>query len=99
MRINRRTMFSQRRNLFKNKQTNKQTNRNRLGIVAHICNPSTWEVEAERRGTQLHPCCDSLCMLGLGSYLIRRCGPVGVGVSLGVGFKILILAAWKPVFH
>ena len=29
---------------------------------------------------------------------IRRYGPVGVGVSLGVGYKTLILAAWKPVF-
>ena len=30
---------------------------------------------------------------------VRRCGPVGVGVSLlGVGYKTLILAAWKSVF-
>jgi hypothetical protein len=27
-------------------------------------------------------CCDGLYMLGPGSGTIRRCGPVGVGVSL-----------------
>ena len=27
-----------------------------------------------------------------------RCGLVRVDVSLGMGFKTLILAAWKPVF-
>jgi hypothetical protein len=43
-------------------------------------------------------CCDGLYMLGPGSGTIRRRGPVGVGVTVGVGFKILILAAWKPVF-
>jgi hypothetical protein len=37
-------------------------------------------------------------MLSEGNGTIRRCGPVGVGVSLGVGFKTLTLAAWKPVF-
>ena len=29
-------------------------------------------------------CCDGLYMLGPGSGTIRRCGPVGVGVSLWV---------------
>ena len=38
-------------------------------------------------------------MLGPGSGTIRRYGLVGVGVSLGMGFKPLILAAWKSVFH
>ena len=47
--------------------------------------------------------CDGLCMLGPGSGTTRRCGLVGVGRSLvggseitvGVGFKTLLLAAWK----
>jgi hypothetical protein len=29
---------------------------------------------------------------------IRRCGPVGVGVSLWVWVISLILAAWEPIF-
>jgi hypothetical protein len=43
-------------------------------------------------------------MLGPRSDTIRRCSPVGIEVALlecvtmGVGFKILILAAWMPVF-
>jgi hypothetical protein len=31
------------------------------------------------------------------SGTIRRCSPIGVGVSFG-GFNTLVLAAWKPVF-
>jgi hypothetical protein len=42
--------------------------------------------------------CDGLYMLSPGSGTIRKCGPVGVGVSLDMGFKTLILDAWKPVF-
>ena len=43
--------------------------------------------------------CDGLYMLGTEGGTIRRWGLVGVAVSLGVvGFKTLILAAWKPVF-
>ena len=39
-------------------------------------------------------------MLNPGSGTIRRCGLVEVGVPLvGVGYKTLILAAWKTVFH
>jgi hypothetical protein len=44
-------------------------------------------------------------MLGPGSGTIWRCGLIGVGVpcwrkcvTVGVGFKTFILAAWKPVF-
>jgi hypothetical protein len=44
-------------------------------------------------------------MLGPGSSTFRRCGLVGVGwscwkkyVAVGMGFKILLLAAWKAVF-
>jgi hypothetical protein len=38
-------------------------------------------------------------MLSIGSGTIRRCGIVGVGVSLWVwAFKTLILASWKSVF-
>jgi hypothetical protein len=41
-------------------------------------------------------------MLGPESGTIRRCDLVGVGVALcvtvGVDFKTLILAFWKPVF-
>ena len=51
-------------------------------------------------------CCDDLNILRPGSGRIRRRGPVGVGVvflsgrgDVGVGFKILLLAALKPVFH
>jgi hypothetical protein len=34
-----------------------------------------------------------------GSGTIRRCSPVGIGGSLGgVGFNILVLAAWKSLF-
>ena len=36
--------------------------------------------------------CDGLNMPGPGSGTVRRC------VTVGVGFKTLILAAWKPVF-
>jgi hypothetical protein len=36
-------------------------------------------------------------MLGPGSGTIRRCGPVGVVVSLGVSYETLILGAWKSV--
>jgi hypothetical protein len=43
-------------------------------------------------------------MLGPGSGTIRRCGLVRVGLALleevchcGVSFKILVLAAWRPV--
>jgi hypothetical protein len=43
------------------------------------------------------PRCDGLYMLGSKSGAIRRCDLVGVGV-VGVGFKTLILAAWKSVF-
>ena len=49
--------------------------------------------------------CDGLYMFDPGSDTIRRCGPVRVGVDLlrcvtvGVCFKTLILAAWKPVFY
>ena len=45
-------------------------------------------------------------MLSPGSGTIRRCDLVGVGVALlkedvtvGVGFKTLILVVWKPVFY
>ena len=49
--------------------------------------------------THTHTRCDCLYMLGPGNGTFRRCGPVGVGVSLWVsGFKTLILAAWKRVF-
>lgn len=42
--------------------------------------------------------CDGLHVLGPGHGTIKRYSLVGVGVSLGnVGFKILVLAAWKPV--
>jgi hypothetical protein len=34
-------------------------------------------------------------MLHPGSGAIRRFGPVGVDVSLGVGYKTLILAVWN----
>jgi hypothetical protein len=37
-------------------------------------------------------------MLGPESDTIRKCGPVGVGVIVGVGFRILILDAWKQCF-
>jgi hypothetical protein len=44
-------------------------------------------------------------MLGSGSGTIRRCGLVEIGVALwrkcitvGVGFKTLVLQAWKPLF-
>jgi hypothetical protein len=50
--------------------------------------------------------CDGLYMLSPESGTIRRCGPVAVNVAfwggcvtVEVGFKTLILAAWKPVFH
>jgi len=42
--------------------------------------------------------CD-LNMLGPGNSTIRRCGLVGVSVTVGVGFETLLLAAWKPVFY
>jgi hypothetical protein len=43
--------------------------------------------------------CDGLHMLGPGSGTIRRCGLVRSRcVIVGVGFKTLILAAWKSVF-
>jgi hypothetical protein len=42
--------------------------------------------------------CDGLYMLGPGSGTIRQCVPVGVGVSLHMCFKTLILCAWKSVF-
>jgi hypothetical protein len=45
-------------------------------------------------GSERDPHCDGLNMLGPGSATIRRYGPAGVGV----GFKTLILAAWKSVF-
>jgi hypothetical protein len=32
----------------------------------------------------IYPSCDGLYMLGLGSGTVRRCGLVGVGVSLWV---------------
>jgi hypothetical protein len=38
--------------------------------------------------------CDGLYMLGPGSGTIRRCDLVRVGV----GYKALILTAWKSVF-
>jgi hypothetical protein len=48
--------------------------------------------------------CDGLYTLGPGSGTIRRCGLLGWVwpcwsrcVTVGVGFKILILAAWKSV--
>jgi hypothetical protein len=52
-----------------------------------------YEDRVVERGQGLH-------MLGPGSGTIRRCGLVGVGVcvTVDVGFKTLILAAWKPVF-
>ena len=34
---------------------------------------------------------------GPGSDTIRRCGHIGV-VAVGVGFEVLLLATWKPVF-
>jgi len=37
-------------------------------------------------------------MLDPGNGTIKRCGLIGVDVSLGVGFKTFILAALKPVF-
>ena len=44
--------------------------------------------------------CYSLNMLGPGSGTIRRCGLVGVGVSLWVwALRNLVLAAWKLIFH
>ena len=43
--------------------------------------------------------CNGLYMLSPDSGTIRRCALVGVGVSQGVGFKTLILAAWMQVFH
>ena len=47
----------------------------------------------------INPNCEGLYILGPGSGTVRRYGPVDVGVSLvGVGFKTLILAAWKSVF-
>ena len=39
--------------------------------------------------------CDGLYRLCPGSGIIRRCGPVGVGVSLCMW---AFLAAWKSVF-
>ena len=39
--------------------------------------------------------CDGLYVLGPRSGTIRRCGLVGVGVTVGVGFNTLVLAAWK----
>ena len=42
--------------------------------------------------------CDSLYMLGPQSGTIRRCGLVGVSVTVGMGFKALVLVAWKQVF-
>jgi hypothetical protein len=57
------------------------------------------------RGATVVPSCGGLNMLGPRSGTIRRCGLVRVGVALiggsvimGVGFKILILAAWNLVF-
>ena len=48
---------------------------------------------------------DGLNMLGPRSGTRRRCSLVGVGcglvrvsVTMDVGFKAIILAAWKPVF-
>jgi hypothetical protein len=49
-----------------------------------------------------HTCTSVMACICLaqGVALFRRCGPVGVGgVTVGLGFKILFLAAWKPVFH
>jgi hypothetical protein len=43
-----------------------------------------------------------LTKLGPGSSTIWRCGFVGIGGALleevSLGFKTLLLAAWKPVF-
>jgi hypothetical protein len=41
--------------------------------------------------------CGGLYMLGPGSGTIRRCGLVGLGISLWVW--ALVLAAWKVVFQ
>ena len=53
-----------------------------------------------------HGHCGGSYMLSPGSGTIRRCDLVGVGVALlkedvtvGVGFKTLILVVWKPVFY
>jgi hypothetical protein len=50
--------------------------------------------------------CDGLYILGPGSGTIGRCGPVGIGMTwlewvchCGCVHKILILDAWKSVFH
>jgi hypothetical protein len=49
--------------------------------------------------------CGGLNMLGPGNGTSRRCGLIGIGVpywkkcvTVGVDFKTLLLAAWKPVF-
>jgi hypothetical protein len=42
--------------------------------------------------------CGNLNMLGPRSGTIRKYSLVGFVVTVGVGFKTLILAAWKPVF-
>lgn len=54
----------------------------------YICSP--------RKPNRLFVFCDGLYMLSPGSGTIRTCGSVGVGVAVGMGFKTLILAAWKP---
>ena len=49
--------------------------------------------------------CGGLNFLGPGSGPIRRCALVGVGMALleevtvDLGFKNLVLAAWKTVFY
>ena len=43
--------------------------------------------------------CDGLYILGPRSGTIRSCGLLGgICVSVGVGLKTLILAAWNEVF-
>jgi hypothetical protein len=37
-------------------------------------------------------------MVGSGSGTIRRCSLVRIYVTVGLGFKTLILAVWEPVF-
>jgi hypothetical protein len=50
--------------------------------------------------------CSGLYMLGPGRVTIRRCGLVGVGVTLlgkhatvGLSNEILLLIIWEPVFY
>lgn len=53
-----------------------------MGHTQSECEPVREQIEFTTFGSEKPAHCDSLYMLGQGSGTIRRCGPVGVCVSL-----------------